>query len=149
MKRVPSYPSTSPLPGVTNVQGNILLECHTTEASSKTDMAISATDIGTWWAFSVLPIGTCLQDMKLIRRWSIKYVRNSLTCTSCLLPKRRDVVTERVVCVIWARGRIAAVSVVQSLDVQHGSAIRARKYGTYAPDEVVQHLQLQLLLLSF
>ena len=35
---------------------------------------------------------------------------------------------------------------LKSFDVQHGSVIRARKY-VYAPDEVVQHLQLLLPLL--
>ena len=43
--------------------------------------------------------------------------------------------------------RIAAATVLKILDVQHASVIRARKYGMYAPDEVVQHLQLLLPLL--
>ena len=49
----------------------------------------------------------------------------------------------------WSKfdDRIAAAKVLKSLDVQHGSVIRARKYGMYAPDEVVQHLQLLLLAL--
>ena len=50
----------------------------------------------------------------------------------------------------WSRfdDRIAAANALKSLDVQHGSVIRARKYGMYAPEEVVQHLRFLLLLLA-